>query len=67
MLKWLEDPEGQVCPATVRRGREVRLKWEHGHARIDDRVYVEPKSASSVKIGLQEKSLTVLVPERVDR
>ena len=63
MLKWLEDPEGQICPATVRRGSEVRLKWEHGHARIDDRVYVEPKSPSSVKIGLEEKSLTILVPE----
>jgi diacylglycerol kinase family enzyme len=67
MLKWLEDPEGQICPATVRRGREVRLKWEHGHARIDDRVYVEPKSASAVKIGLEEKSLTILVPKRVSR
>ena len=64
MLKWLEDPEGTVCPATVRRGREVRLKWEHGHARIDDRVYVPPKSASSVKIALEEKSLNILVPER---
>jgi diacylglycerol kinase family enzyme len=67
MLKWLEDPEGQVCPATVRRGREVRLKWEHGHARIDDRVYVPPKSASSVKISIEEKSLTILVPKRADR
>jgi diacylglycerol kinase family enzyme len=63
MLKWLEDPEGTVCPATVRRGREVRLKWEHGHARIDDRVYVPPKSASSIKITLEEKSLNILVPE----
>ena len=64
MLKWLEDPEGQVCPATVRRGRKVRLKWEHGHARIDDRVYVPPKSASTVKIAIEEKSFNVLVPER---
>ena len=64
MLKWLEDPEGQICPATVRRGREVRLKWEHGHARIDDRVYVAPKSASTVKIAIEEKSLSILVPKR---
>ena len=64
MLKWLEDPEGQVCPATVRRGRKVRLKWQHGHARIDDRVYVPPKSASTVKIAIEEKSFNVLVPER---
>ena len=67
MQQWLEDPEGTVCPATVRRGREVRLKWERGHARIDDRVYVPPKSASPIKISIEEKSLRVLVPERAVR
>ena len=33
-------------PVTVRQGRKVELKWKHGHARIDDRVYVPPKVAS---------------------
>ncbi len=62
MLKWLDDPENQICPATIRRGRVVRLTWEDGHARIDDRVYLPPKSPSRIKIALEEKSLRILVP-----
>jgi diacylglycerol kinase (ATP) len=62
MLAWLNNPEETPPPVTVRKGRSVRLKWEHSHARIDDRVYLPPKSASPIKITLDEDGVTVLVP-----
>jgi len=43
MLAWF-NPEDAPPPVTVRKGRSVRLKWEHSHARIDDRVYLPPES-----------------------
>jgi diacylglycerol kinase family enzyme len=63
MLSWLETPESERPPVTVRKGRQVRLRWEHGHARIDDRVYHPPKKASPVKITFDDCGLRVLVPE----
>ncbi len=63
MLAWLENPESEPPPVTVRKGREVRLKWEHSHARIDDRVYHPPEKAQSVKIIHDDCVLRVLVPE----
>jgi hypothetical protein len=48
---------------TVLKGRCIRLKWEHSHARIDDRVYLPPESVSPIKITLEDKGVTVLVPE----
>jgi diacylglycerol kinase family enzyme len=66
LFKWLNDPEATSCPVTVRRGRKVALKWEHGHARIDDRVYLPPPERSKVRIKLEKKSLQVLVPEPTD-
>ena len=63
MLAWLNNPEEAPPPVTVRKGRCVRLKWEHSHARIDDRVYVPPKSVSPIKITLDGEAVTVLVPE----
>jgi diacylglycerol kinase (ATP) len=62
MLSWLENPEREPPPVTVRKGRDIRLNWEHGHARIDDRVYHPPKSASRVDITLDDCGLRVLVP-----
>jgi diacylglycerol kinase family enzyme len=62
MLSWLEDPESDQPPVTVRKGRNIRLNWERGHARIDDRVYHPPKKASPVKITLDDCGLRVLVP-----
>jgi diacylglycerol kinase family enzyme len=63
MLSWLEAPESDQPPVTVRKGRNIRLSWERGHARIDDRVYHPPKKASPVKITLDDCGLRVLVPE----
>jgi hypothetical protein len=63
MLAWLSNPEEAPSPVTVRKGRCVRLKWEHSHARIDDRVYLPPVSVSPIKITLDDDGLTVLVPE----
>jgi hypothetical protein len=63
MLSWLKDPEGKFPPVTVRRGRKVRFDWERGHARIDDRVYLPPKTKSAVKIAIEKESLRVLVPD----
>jgi diacylglycerol kinase (ATP) len=63
MLSWLETPESEHPPVTVRNGREVRLRWEHGYARIDDRVYHPPNKATLVKITLDDCGLRVLVPE----
>lgn len=62
MLSWLENPESEPPPVTVRKGRDVRLSWEHGHARIDDRVYHPPESGKSVKITHDDCELRVLVP-----
>jgi hypothetical protein len=47
----------------VRKGRDVRLDWEHVHARIDDRVYHPPKSGKRVEITHDDCALRVLVPE----
>ena len=63
MLAWLNNPEEAPPPVTVRKGRCVRLKWEHSHARIDDRVYLPPEVPSPIKITLDEDGVTVLVPE----
>ena len=63
MLSWLKNPEEALPPVTVRKGRSVRLRWEHSHARIDDRVYLPPESVSRIKITLDDDGLTVLVPE----
>jgi diacylglycerol kinase family enzyme len=63
MLAWLEDPESEPPPVTVRKGRDVRLDWEHVHARIDDRVYHPPKSGKRVEITHDDCALRVLVPE----
>jgi diacylglycerol kinase (ATP) len=62
MLAWLNNPEGAPPPVTIRKGRCVRLSWEHSHARIDDRVYLPPQSASPIKITLDKHAVTVLVP-----
>ena len=62
MLSWLEDPESEPPPVTVRKGREVGLRWERGHARIDDRVYHPPEKGGAVKITLDDCGLRVLVP-----
>jgi diacylglycerol kinase family enzyme len=62
MLSWLENPESEPPPVTVRKGRDVRLKWEHSHARIDDRVYLPPNSGKPVKITHDDCGLRVLVP-----
>src|SRR5262245_30895610 len=67
MLSWLTTPESEPPPVTVRKGRMVRLRWEHGHARIDDRVYHPPKKASPVKITLDDCGLRVLVPALLAR
>ena len=63
MLAWLKNPEEALPPVTVRKGRIVRLRWRHSHARIDDRVYLPPESVSPIKITLEDDGLTVLVPE----
>ena len=63
MLAWLNNPEDAPPPVTVRKGRSVRLKWEHSHARIDDRVYLPPESVSPIKITVEGDGLRVLVPE----
>jgi diacylglycerol kinase (ATP) len=62
MLAWLKNPEEALPPVTVRKGRSVRLRWEHSHARIDDRVYLPPESVSPIKITLDDDGVTVLVP-----
>ena len=62
MLAWLNNPEEAPPPVTVRKGRRIRLKWEHSHARIDDRVYLPPELPSPIKIRLDD-GVTVLVPE----
>jgi diacylglycerol kinase (ATP) len=62
MLSWLENPESEPPPGTARKWRDVRLKWEHSHARIDDRVYLPPKSGKPVKITHDDYGLRVLVP-----
>ena len=56
MLAWLNNPEEAPPPVDGAQGRKVRLKWEHGHARIDDRVYLPPESPSPIKITLEETS-----------
>jgi diacylglycerol kinase (ATP) len=66
MLAWLNNPEEALPPVTVRKGRIVRLEWEHSHARIDDRIYLPPETASSIKITLDDDGLTVMVPESAD-
>lgn len=63
MLSWLETPENEPPPVTVRKGRTVSLSWERGHARIDDRVYHPPKKAGKVKITHEKSGLRVLVPD----
>jgi diacylglycerol kinase family enzyme len=63
MLAWLKNPEEALPPVTVRKGRIVRLRWGHSHARIDDRVYLPPESVSPIKITLEDHGVTVLVPE----
>jgi diacylglycerol kinase (ATP) len=63
MLTWLEAPERQPCPVTVRKGRKVRLKWEEGYARIDDQVYCAPKKTGPVKVTFDDYGLRVLVPK----
>jgi diacylglycerol kinase (ATP) len=63
MLAWLNNPENAPAPVTVRKGHSVRLKWEHSHARIDDRVYLPPDSVTTVKIKLEDDGLRVLVPD----
>ena len=63
MLAWLNNPEGAPPPVTIRKGRRVRLNWEHTYGRIDDRVYLPPQSASPIKITLDKHGVTVLVPE----
>jgi hypothetical protein len=63
MEAWLiEHPEGMPPPLTVIRGREIKLTWEHGHLRIDSRVYLPPKNPASIKIRLSKNSLRVLIP-----
>ena len=63
MLAWLSNPEDMPPPVTTRRGGRINLKWEQGHARIDDRVYLPPASATTIKIELEKKSLRVIVPD----
>ena len=63
MLAWLNNPEEAPPPVTVRKGRSVRLTWKDSYARIDDRVYLPPKSASPVEIKLKEDGVDVLVPD----
>jgi hypothetical protein len=63
MSRWLTDPDGAPSPVTTRKGRKIDLKWERGHARIDDRVYLPPSSATPIKIKLERNSLRVLVPD----
>jgi diacylglycerol kinase (ATP) len=63
ILAWLNNPEKSPPPVTIRKGRRVRLNWKHGHARIDDRVYLPPRSASLIKIKLDKYGVTVLVPD----
>lgn len=63
MLAWLDHPDDTPSPVTVRKGRTVRLKWEYGHARIDDRVYLPPRSPSPIEITLDDDGLRVLVPD----
>src|SRR5262245_23431155 len=63
VLAWLNDPEKAPSPVTIRKGRRVRLNWKHGHARIDDRVYLPPRSSSLIKIKLDKYGVTVLVPD----
>lgn len=65
MLSWLENPELEPPPVTLRRGRDIRLKWQHSHARIDDRVYHPPEKPSRVDITLDDCELRVLVPSPV--
>ena len=60
-LAWLNNPEKGTPPVTIRKGRRVRLDWKHGHARIDDRVYLPPRSASPIKIKLDKHGVMVLV------
>ena len=61
ILAWLNDPENAPPPVTIRKGRRVCLKWKHGHARIDDRVYLPPRSASPIDLKLDKYGVTVLV------
>jgi len=63
MSRWLTDPDGAPSPVTTRKGRKIDLKWERGHARIDDRVYLPPSCATPIKITLERDSLRVLVPD----
>jgi diacylglycerol kinase (ATP) len=62
MLAWLENPDRDPPPLTVRKGRDIRLNWEHSHARIDDRAYHPPEKTASVAITLDDCDLRVLVP-----
>ena len=63
MSRWLTDPDGAPSPVTTRKGRKIDFKWERGHARIDDRVYLPPSSATPIKIKLERDSMRVLVPD----
>ena len=63
MSAWLSNPDDLPPPVTTRKGGRISLKWEQGHARIDDRVYLPPASATTIKIELEKKSLRVLVPD----
>ena len=62
LIKWVDSPQVEMPPVTLRKATEVSLTWTGQPARVDDKHFAAIDKEQTVEIVCEEKAVRILMP-----
>ncbi|MDO8877808.1 MAG: diacylglycerol kinase family protein [Pseudolabrys sp.] len=62
LIKWIDSPQVEMPPVTLRKATEVSLTWTDQPARVDDQYFSAIDKEQTVEIVCEEKPVHILMP-----
>lgn len=62
LIKWIDSPQVDMPPVTLRKATEVSLTWTGQPARVDDKYFPAIDKEQTVEIVCEEKAVRILMP-----
>jgi len=64
LIEWINSPQGDLPPATARRGEQIEIRWREADSRRDDEVAKGKADGRQATIRCDPEPLHVLVPAK---
>jgi diacylglycerol kinase family enzyme len=62
LMEWLEAPQDDPPPATMRHGSKIEVSWEKAPHRLDDQGFEAHDFMQGAKLACEAKKVRILVP-----